>query len=36
MTALEAVFTVLAALAFGGAAWVSAIVGWRLLKGPKR
>ncbi len=36
MTALEAVFTALAVLAFGGAAWTCGIVGWRLLKSPQR
>ncbi len=36
MTALEVTFTVLAVLAFGATAWISGIVAFRLVKGPKR
>lgn len=36
MTAVELTFTILAILAFAATAWVSAIVAWRLVKGPKR
>ncbi len=36
MTALEVTFTVLAVAAFGATAWVAGVVGFRLVKGPKR
>ena len=36
MTAVELGFTILAIIAFAATAWVSAIVVWRLVKGPKR
>lgn len=36
MTALEATFIVLAVLGFAATAWVTGIIAWRLLKGPKR
>jgi hypothetical protein len=36
MTAVELTFTILAILAFAATAWVTAIIAWRLVKGPKR
>ena len=36
MTALDVIFTSLAVLAFLATAWVSGVIAWRLVKGPKR
>jgi hypothetical protein len=36
MTALEVTFIILAVAAFAVVAWICGIVGWRLLKVPKR
>ena len=36
MTAVEVTFIVLAILAFAATAWVTGVVAWRLVKGPKR
>lgn len=36
MTPVELTFTILAIVAFLATAWVSGIVAWRLVKGPKR
>jgi hypothetical protein len=36
MTAVELTFIVLAILAFAATAWVTAVIAWRLVKGPKR
>lgn len=36
MTGLEIVFTALAVLAFGATVWISAIIGWRVLRSPRR
>jgi len=36
MTPVELTFTILAIIAFLATAWVTGIVAWRLVKGPKR
>jgi hypothetical protein len=36
MSAVDVTFTVLAIVAFAATAWVTAIIAWRLIKGPKR
>ena len=36
MTGLEIAFTVLAVLAFGATAWITGIIGWRMLRSPRR
>ena len=36
MTAVDLTFTILAIVAFAATAWVTAIIAWRLVKGPKR
>jgi len=36
MTGLEIAFTGLAVAAFGATAWITGIIGWRMLKGPRR
>jgi hypothetical protein len=36
MTGLEMVFTALAVLGFAATVWVTGIVGWRLLRSPRR
>ncbi len=36
MTPVELTFTILAILAFVATAWVTGIVAYRLVKGPKR
>lgn len=36
MSAVDLTFTILAIAAFAATAWVTAIIAWRLVKGPKR
>jgi hypothetical protein len=36
MTAVELAFTILAIAAFAATAWITGIIAWRLVKGPKR
>lgn len=36
MTGLEITFAAIAAVAFLATAWVAGVVGWRLLRSPKR
>ncbi len=36
MTGLEIAFTALAVAAFGATTWITGIIGWRILRSPRR